>query len=200
MSLPVEPVYGVQHLPAALRVQHGGGLVKNKDIRLQSQNPGNGNALLLPAGQELGRTLFKAAHAYALQSAAHFFRNILFRRAEVSQPKGDILLHQRGDELIVRVLKYHAAGPADLPQVGASLRVQPRHGQFSALHRDQRLQMAGKSGLAAAVAAQQGNQLPPLYRKGDTVKRAALAARKGVGMNKFFSTYRVHGRRSFPSG
>jgi hypothetical protein len=49
-----QPPHGVQHLADHLRVERRGWLVEQHQLRLHGQRPGDGNALLLAAGELAG--------------------------------------------------------------------------------------------------------------------------------------------------
>ena len=53
--LPVQLVNGGQHLLPADGVQHGGGLVQHDALRLHGDDAGDGDPLLLTAGEQMGR-------------------------------------------------------------------------------------------------------------------------------------------------
>ena len=51
----VEPLDGIEHLAAALRVKHGSRLVEHDALRLHGQHACDGHTLLLSAGEQLRR-------------------------------------------------------------------------------------------------------------------------------------------------
>ena len=57
----------VQHLLDGLGIQGGGGLVKEDDLGLGAQGPGNGDALLLPAGEGGGVDVGLVPQAHHVQ-------------------------------------------------------------------------------------------------------------------------------------
>ncbi len=95
-------------------VQHGGGLVQHDALRLHGDDAGNGDALLLAAGEQMGRVGDKLAHTHGGQGIVHPAADLLRGHAQVLRGKGHVLLHHVGDDLVVRVLEHHAHPAADL--------------------------------------------------------------------------------------
>jgi len=66
-ALPGEHPHHAQHLAHQLRVQGAGRLVEQDDLRLHCQRAGDGDALLLAAGQVRGIGCQAVGHADPLQ-------------------------------------------------------------------------------------------------------------------------------------
>ncbi len=154
--VPVEGLYCVQHLPAARRVQHGRGLVQHDAGRLHGDDAGNGDALLLAAGEVVGRVEGELLHAHGLQGRRH--PGLDFRRghAQVLRAKGHVLLHHVGYDLVVRVLEHHAHPAADLQKRRLRQGVHAVYPDLSAPGEQHCVHMLGQGGLAGAVVAQNG--------------------------------------------
>ena len=116
--------------------------------------PGKGPPLLLAAAELVGPlqpVLVNAGHSHGLiHPAADFFR----RHPKVFQGKGHILFHHRGHNLIVRVLEHHAHGLADVVELAVVLGVHSFHQHGAAFRQEDRVEMLGKGGFAAAVCPQ----------------------------------------------
>ena len=98
---------------APARIKHGGCFVKNEDFRIHGQNAGNGDALLLAARKRVGLVLLEADETNFFKRRANaqgYFRRF---NAEIFRTEGDVVFDERGDELIVGVLKHHARRGAD---------------------------------------------------------------------------------------
>ena len=106
---PVEFLRHGKHLAPPGGVEHGGGFVKDDDLRPHGQHPGDGHALLLAAGEHVRRGLGVFPHAHGFEGIVHAAADVLRRHAEVFKAKGAVLLHHGGDDLVVRVLEDHAA-------------------------------------------------------------------------------------------
>ena len=107
---PVDVLHQAQNVPGGLWVQGGGGLIAQQNARVAGQGPGDGNALLLPAGQLGGvclRLVRQAHHLQQLPGAALcvrlFHPGNLHGEADVFQAGA---LHQQ-----VELLENHADGP-----------------------------------------------------------------------------------------
>ena len=93
---------------AAARIEHRGRLVQNKHLGVHGKSAGNGHALLLSAREGVGLVLLKAHEAHACEGVRHALRKFACGDAQVFWSKGNIVFHERGDQLIVGVLKHHA--------------------------------------------------------------------------------------------
>ena len=160
--LPVQLVDRGQHLPAAHRVQHGGGFVQHDTLRLHGNNSGNGHALLLSAGEQVRRMAGVFLHAHSLQSIVHPLADFLRGHTQVLRGKGHILLHHIGYDLVIRVLEYHSDSAAHLQQKRRVRRVQPLHPNRSAGGQQHRIHVLGQSGFTRAVVAQNRHKAPLL--------------------------------------
>ena len=150
---PVQPDDGVQNLLTASRVQHGGWLVQNDAARLHGDDAGNGDALLLSAGEQMGRVGAVFVHSDRFQGVVHAAADLLRRYAEILRRKGHILLHHVGDQLVVGILKDHANRAADVQKPLLVGGVQSEDVDAAALRQKHGVKMLGKGGFAAAVVA-----------------------------------------------
>ena len=101
----------------AARVEHRRRLVKNENLRIHGQNAGNGDALLLAARKRVGFVRFESDQTHlvkCLADAQGYFRRF---DAEIFRAEGDVVLNERGYELIIGVLKHHACRGADCVQI-----------------------------------------------------------------------------------
>ena len=99
-------LHGLQfklHLLAQLQIQRAQGLVQQQDLGLVHQGPGDGDALLLAAGQGVDGALLVAFHLHQLQHpvdpaadlSLHFLLRghpQLLRRLQI-QAEGDVVVH-----------------------------------------------------------------------------------------------------------
>ena len=104
----VEPLDGIEHLAAALRVKHGGRLVEHDALRLHGQHACDGHTLLLSAGEQLRRIGPVFVHADGAERIVDAPADLLRRDTEVFGREGHILLDHVRDDLVVGVLKDHA--------------------------------------------------------------------------------------------
>ena len=97
----------VEDLASALRVEHGGRLIKNQKLRVHRQHTRQRDALLLPAGEHVRRAALKARHADGGKRGRDLFGNAVLALGVVLQAKSDVLGDDGGDELVVRALEHH---------------------------------------------------------------------------------------------
>ena len=86
-------------------------------------------------------------------------QRVLLARAKVEGPKGNVLAHHRGDELVLRVLEHHAAGTAELPDAGWVSGVDAGDSELAGLELDERIQVPRERGLARAVLPDDRHEL-----------------------------------------
>ena len=113
--LPVEPAHGIEHVAPPHRVEHRGRFVEHEHLRLHRQRPGDGHALLLSAREHMWRARGEGFHIDGAERLINPASNLLRRHAEIFGAEGDVLLHHRGDDLVIRVLEHHAHALANLP-------------------------------------------------------------------------------------
>ncbi|MPN17682.1 hypothetical protein SDC9_165037 [bioreactor metagenome] len=107
---------GGDHLPPARGIQHSRGLVQNDAVRLHGDDPRDGDALLLSAGEKMRRMLGKVRHAHRAQSLVHPAADFCRGDAQIFRREGHVLLHHVGHNLIVWILEHHPNPAADVQQ------------------------------------------------------------------------------------
>ena len=157
------------HLTAAVRVKHGGRFVQNKAVRPHGDNARNGNALLLPAGKLVGGSITLFIDAGQLHGLVNAGADLLGRNAEVLRRKGDILLHDGGNDLVVRVLEYHAHLLAHIVEMILVAGVHPFDQHRARLGQEDRVEVLGQRGFAAAVGPQYSHELAAVDGKAHAV-------------------------------
>ena len=70
-----------------------------------AMTPGDGDALLLPAGEQMRCVAAVFIHADLPQRVIHPLADLRRGDAEVLRREGDVLLHDVGYDLVIRVLK-----------------------------------------------------------------------------------------------
>ena len=97
-------------------VQRGGGLVAQQDLGIRGKGPGNGNPLLLPAGQLGGIGLLLVLQSHDLQQVPGLLHGVGPLCADEFKREADVVqggaLHEQ-----VKVLEDHADRLPGLPQV-----------------------------------------------------------------------------------
>ena len=152
---------GHQRLDLALggRVQAGGGLIKQQDLRLQSPGACQRQPLLLPTRERFGRPLSQLGQPHLLKSCQRLHAGCAPAGAGHPQAQGHIVL-RRGTQH-VRALKQHGL------RGGMRAQTEPAGG------RQQAMNQAQQSALATAVRADQRH---PLAAR--NVQRASGECRK----------------------
>ena len=173
---------------ASAHVEQGAGLVEDEQARLHGERAGDGDALLLAAGEACGVGLGEGAHGDAVELAADAALDLGGLDAEVLGAEGDVVLHDRGDDLVVGVLEHEAEalaraavrGEVDVA-AGEDLLAQERH--VAGVRGEEPRQHEGERGLARAVGAQDADVLAGTDVERDVVEgeRAALVAEGDVG-------------------
>ena len=163
----------LQDFPRQLRIQRGSRLVKEQDLRVHCQCPGNGNTLLLSAGQLVGIGVCLVRQAHLFQQGQGFLPYFLFLPFLHQHRRFHHVFQHRVVREQVEVLEYQTKHPPDLLQ----LRLRPVNGfsvhvpcgivaqvdQVPAVHGFQQCRAAQQRGFAAAAGADNGQYLTLLH-------------------------------------
>ena len=151
-------------------VEHGGRLVEHDALRPHGKHACDGNALLLPAGQELRGIGTVVVHADGFQRVVDALPDLRRGDAEVFRREGDVLLYNVRDDLVVRVLEDHADMLPDGEQLLLVLRVHAVDRHAAARGQQDGIKVLGKRRLAAAVMAEHGDEAPLFDGQAQAVK------------------------------
>ena len=182
-------------------VQGGGGLVQNQHRRVLEENPGDGNALFLPAGEE-GPPL---AHV-GLEAVGHGHDIVIDLRP---LGRGDHLVHRGAGTAVADVLQnavgeeehvllHHADAPAEalllhVPHIGA---VQPDAARARVVEPGDE---AAQGGLSAAGGPYHGDGLAGVHMEGYVVEDLRVVPLVGEGdvlhINAALDVFQLHGVR-----
>ena len=194
-------LHQLQHLAHHLGVKGAGGLVEQDHVRVHGQRAGNGDALLLTAGQALGVGVGLVGQTYAGQQLVCTGRDGLFiLQLQQAGGKFKVLFHgQVGEQ--VEVLEHHAhllAHGVDVRFVHLHAFKLDRAGGGGL----QPVQAAQKGGLAAAGRADQANHVAAVDIKVDALQHiqcgvglfcaALLYAAVGLGQAAYFQNLIGH--------
>ena len=127
-----------QNGPCGLGIQRGCCLVAQQHIRVVGQCSGNGDALLLSAGELTGVGSCFISDAYKLQQVRYFVRRFFFAQAAAPQRVGNISGNRAGRHQI-KMLKDH---PDFSPRLPKFLRIQCR--DLFSVHRDRTMCQRGR--------------------------------------------------------
>ncbi len=159
-------------------VEHRQRLVEDEDGRPPGHDRGQGQLLLLSAGQGLGRPFAQRLQAKAVQGGLQRLADGRRRQAQVLQAKDDLFFHRLAEHLRRRILKDQPGALGQTPQGGGDSvqAVEPDVAFEGAPVQvgDQSGQAAGQRALAAARWPADEQALPRLHGQGDG--RQALAA------------------------
>ena len=99
--------YNKRHLDAELRVEVRERLVHQQHVRLDAERAGQGDALLLAAGEALGHAVGELVDLHELHELVGLFLDLLLRELLVLQAELHVLAHRVVREDGV-VLEHHA--------------------------------------------------------------------------------------------
>ncbi len=116
-ALAVQLLEQIEDLLAGVGVQRAGRLVGQDDIRPVDQGAGDGDALLLAAGEFVGAVVGAVAQADALQRRAGAAQALLAGQPGVHQRQGD-LFDSRGARQQVELLEDEADAAAADARLG----------------------------------------------------------------------------------
>ena len=100
----------IHYFPAAFGIKHRSGFVQYDTLRFHCDHTGDGNALLLSAGQKMGRVTAVLLHTYLLQRIIHPVTDCRCSNAQILRAKCHIFFNHIGDDLIIGILEYHTNG------------------------------------------------------------------------------------------
>ena len=107
-AVPGQTPHDVQHLAHQLRVQGGGGLVKEQRLGVHGQGPGDGHPLLLAAREHAGISVGLAGQSHLLQQLHGGALGLgLVHLLDLHRGGGDVGLHRLQREQ-VEALEHHA--------------------------------------------------------------------------------------------
>ena len=116
IQLPVQVLQQLQNGLSGIRVQCGGGLVGEEDLRVVGQGAGDGHALLLAAGQLAGIGVHLVPQVHQIQKLQHPVLDLLLFQPGV--PEGiSHVFKNRVSVQQVEVLEDHADVPAERLQM-----------------------------------------------------------------------------------
>jgi hypothetical protein len=101
-------------MPASRGVEHRGGLVEDEYLGFDGQEPSQGDTLLLAARESMGLAALVTFEADCSYGPGDPVAHLLAGDAEVLQAESDVILDERGDETVLRVLEEDAQVLADL--------------------------------------------------------------------------------------
>ncbi len=148
------------HTLPSERVELRSRLVEDDVPGLHGKDAGDGDALLLAAGQGRGGTIRESSHADALERVQNATTDLVLIKPQIPGPECHLVKHHGRDELITRVL----ADPADKGTDPESLQltdagIVPIDGHASRVNKLRRAQYAPERGFTAAVLAHQRHDL-----------------------------------------
>ena len=190
---------GAHDLCASVGVQHGGGLVQNQAVGPHGDNARNGDALLLPAGQLIRRCLALFVDACQLHGLVDAGADLRRRHTQIFRRKGDVFLHDGGNDLVVGVLEHHAHLLADIVEMLLAAGVHILHQHGAGFGQQNGVEMLGQGAFAAAVRTQHRHKFTAANLHRNAVHR--IAGLFGV-IAEFYvlhAQHRVFIRHSFTS-
>ena len=148
----------VDHLAPSGRVEHGRRLVEHDALGLHGDDARDGDALLLPAGEQVRRVQTKIIHTDLPEGRVHARADLLRRHAEVLGCEGHIVLDDVCDDLVIGVLKDHAHRGAHGQKVIFVRRVHAVNIHLAAGRQQDGVEVLGERALAGAVVPEDGHE------------------------------------------
>ena len=186
-------------LCASVGVQHRRCFVQNQAVGAHGDDARNGDALFLPAGQLIRRCLALFVDACQLHCFVDAGADLRRRHAQIFRRKGDVLLHDGGNDLVVGVLEHHAHLLADIVEMLLAAGVHILHQHSAGFGQQNGVEMFRQGAFAAAVRAQHRHKLAAANLHRNAVHR--IAGLFGV-IAEFYvlhAQHRVFIRHSFTS-
>ena len=151
---PVEPARHLQHLAASAGIQHRRRFVQHHHLRLHGQHAGDRHPLLLSPREEVRGAQPMGRHVHPRERPVDPPPDFVPRQTQVFRAEGHVFFHDRGDDLVIRVLKDHADGAADVQCPVGFARVPVLDPHVAGVRQQQRIEMLGQRRLARPVVAQ----------------------------------------------
>ena len=135
-------------------VERGGRLIEDENARLEREDGGDGDLLLLAAGQRRDFAVAEIGDAHGLERGRDASLDLVVRHAEVLEAEQHLVLHDGRDHLRVDVLEHAANDARDVRQgnVAGIPAVDERRAEELACEvmRDGAAHDSGEGGLAGA--------------------------------------------------
>ena len=169
-----------EHLPHHLRVQGGGGLVKEEDLRVHGQGPGDGHPLLLAAGELPGLGVDVGGHAHlgqVLHGQLLGLGGALLEHLDLAH--GAVVQHRHIVKEVEGLEDHTHLRPVGRGPALPGEDVLPVEGDLPAGGGLQKVDTPQQGGLARAGGPDDGGHIPPVHRKINVPENLMLA--KGFG-------------------
>ena len=142
-----------KELVSGLRIEHGCTLIQDQELRLHRQDSGDRQLLLLSAGKcrRLFVCLFQKTDI--AECFFHALGKFGKRYGEILRTKGDIFFDRGSNDLVIRILEYHAAVCADRPEVLILAGRQFEHGKGSLVRSLEKIEHLGHCRFAGSVTS-----------------------------------------------
>jgi len=157
-------------LPSPPRIEVAGWLVEHQDFRVHAEDRGDGDPLLLPHAEVVGRAGFGTAHSHLLQGLLYPQFHLFLGASQVERAEGHVVEDSGGEELILWVLKdqpHLAPDPLEVPVLD---------GQAENPHRtivapEEAIQVEQEGGFTRPIGADEGHPLPSAHDEADSSQR-----------------------------
>jgi len=195
-SLRVERIeLAVERVDAAW-VEAGGGLVEREQLGAHRERAGEGGALALAVAELVRRQIGEGDEVERDEGFVDAGAHLGFGQAEVHRPKGYILPHRAGEELVVGFLGDERHAASQFGEFGAGVVDEITGKQDVAGGRAQgAVAMPEQGGLARAVGAQQGEARAGSDGERDVRQRRRARRRTGGRIDVVEPTQFEQGRQ-----
>ena len=130
-------------------------------------------------------------HPHGIEREVYAPADLFPRDADVFRPEGDVVFHDGGDGLVIRILKDHARVPADLKRLLVVRGVHAEHLYRTFRRHEQGVDEFREGRLAAAVPSEDGDELSFSDGQSDPVHRK-IGTAVAVRIFHVVKTYGFH--------
>ncbi len=163
------------HLADTLRVEIGRGLVQEQDAWAHRQRAGQGEPLLLAAGERLGGAIQRHVEPDGVQRRPHARPDLRPRDAEVLAPEGDVVADPGEHDLRIRVLQ-HQPRPAARRRGRLAVDEERALGLALVVAAEHTRESVEERRLARSRRAEQQHPLPGFDAEGQVAQRPGAPA------------------------
>ena len=172
--------HGVNNLAPTLGVEHSGRLVEHYNLRLHGDNARYRNTLLLTAGQKMRCMKSEFVHIDRLERIVHSLAYLRRGHTEIFRCKGNIILNNIRNYLIVRVLEHHSYRTAYSQKIILVASVDAVYFNASLRGEQYGIEVLCEGRFSRAVMTEYRDEAAALNFKAHTLKAFKLITRIGV--------------------
>ena len=164
---PVQTLHCFQQHRPARRIEHRRRFIQKQAAGAQRQKTGQGHSLLFTTRELMRRETGPVGDPHKLQGSRYPAANLRRSHSAVLQAESNIFFHRGAHDLVVGVLKDHAAERTDLRNAVIVCRGEAVDENLAPGRAEQGVELFQQRALARSVCSHQGNMLTRTYFKVD---------------------------------